>query len=72
MIAVPLVKVRLSIVAFVASNVATDDMPDAILILALIIPALKLPEPSLATIVPAVLASVALLVTVNVAAPELL
>jgi hypothetical protein len=31
-IAVPLVKVRLSIVALVASNVATDDIPDAILI----------------------------------------
>ena len=30
--AVPLVKVRLSIVALVASNVATDDIPDAILI----------------------------------------
>jgi hypothetical protein len=29
---VPLVKVRLSIVALVASNVATDDIPDAILI----------------------------------------
>ena len=39
---------------------------------AVIVPALKLPDPSLATMVPAVLASVALLVTVKVVAPELL
>jgi len=32
-IAVPLVKVRLSIVALVESNVATEDIPDAMLIL---------------------------------------
>ena len=39
---------------------------------AVIVPALKFPEASLATIVEAVLALVALLVTVNVDAPELL
>ena len=107
-IAVPLVKVRLSIVALVASSVATDDIPLAILTLeviksgnlsslivpvvilapfakfvavvavpvtspvtlpvsvAVIVPALKSPDPSRATSVDAVLASVALLVTVNV------
>ena len=107
-IAVPLVKVRLSIVAFVASSVATDDIPLTILTLeviksgnlsslivpvvmlapfakfvavvavpvrlpvtlpvsvAVIVPALKSPDPSRATSVDAVLASVALLVTVNV------
>jgi hypothetical protein len=100
------VNVKLSIVAFVASNVATEDIPDAILILeviisgslaslivpvvilaplarlvavvavpvklAVIVPALKLPDPSLETIVPPVLSLVALDVTVNVDALELL
>ena len=53
----------------VVANDAVDAVPVR---LAVIVPALKLPDPSLETMVFGVLASVALLVTVNVALLELL
>jgi len=59
---------RLILLALVAV-VAVVELP---LKVAVMVPALKFPEASLATIVEEVLALVALLVTVNVAAPELL
>jgi hypothetical protein len=53
-------------------DIETDKFPLIVALEAVIVPALKLPDPSRATIAPPVLELVALLVTVNVTAEALL